>query len=130
MDYLPKLLAKKFGYFSELSIFRIWGIVFGLMLSLSLITPLVASLSELLIAPMFSVFMLFVVGVMSAKFYARKAVIFTDPLAVKVAASSAGKELSKVSKTLVEIVFSLFVYFMLFGCIFLALSPLLILAYT
>ncbi|OEE99374.1 hypothetical protein [Vibrio genomosp. F10] len=130
MYYLPKLLAEKLSYFSKFSILGIWAISFASMILFALIASAIASLNELLVAPAFSIYLLFVLGIVSAKFFARKKVILTDPVAVRIAASDAGDSAAKVGKTLSEIVFLLCFYFFLFGCIFFALSPLLFWAHT
>ncbi len=91
MGYLPKWLASKFGYFSTQSIMKIWGWLFGAMLVMVLIIPLVSYMSELLVFPLVSVYLIFITGVMSAKFYARKPIILTDPIAVKLSATDAGR---------------------------------------
>ncbi|MGC9494546.1 hypothetical protein, partial [Vibrio genomosp. F10] len=124
------LLAEKLSYFSKFSILGIWAISFASMILFALIASAIASLNELLVAPAFSVYLLFVLGIVSAKFFARKKIILTDPVAVRIAASDAGDSAAKVGKTLSEIVFLLCFYFFLFGCIFFALSPLLFWAHT
>ncbi|CAH6843922.1 conserved membrane hypothetical protein [Vibrio chagasii] len=130
MYYLPKLLAEKLSYFSKFSILGIWAISFASMILFALIASAIASLNELLVAPAFSIYLLFVLGIVSAKFFARKKIILTDPVAVRIAASDAGDSAAKVGKTLSEIVFLLCFYFFLFGCVFFALSPLLFWAHT
>ncbi|TOG33003.1 hypothetical protein CGJ03_23380 [Vibrio parahaemolyticus] len=130
MYYLPKLLAEKFAYFNKFSILSIWAISFISMVLFAFIASLIASLNELLVAPSFSIYLLFVLGMISAKFFSRKKVILTGPVAVKIAATDAGETVAKVGKTLSEIVFLLFFYFFLIGCVFFVLSPLLLLANT
>ncbi|TOG43945.1 hypothetical protein CGJ01_23225 [Vibrio parahaemolyticus] len=130
MYYLPKLLAEKFAYFSKFSIFGIWAISFASMILFAFIASTIASLNELLVAPVFSIYLIFVLGIFSAKFFSRKKIILTGPVAVRIAASDAGESTAKVGKTLSEIIFLLCFYFFLFGCVFFALSPLLFWAYT
>ncbi len=130
MYYLPKLLAQKFVYFNKFSIFSLWAISFGSMILFAFIASVVASLNELLVGPMFSIYLLFLLGTASAKFFARKKVTLTGPVAVRVVATDAGEALAKVGSTLSEIVFLLCFYFFLFGCVFFALSPLLFWVYT
>ncbi len=130
MYYLPKLLAEKFAYFGKFSIFGIWGISFASMILFAFIASAIASLNELLVAPAFSIYLIFVLGIFSAKFFSRKKIILTGPVAVRIAASDAGESAAKVGKTLSEIIFLLCFYFFLFGCVFFALSPLLFWAYT
>ena len=130
MYYLPKLLAEKFAYFGKFSIFGIWAISFASMFLFAFIASAIASLNELLVAPAFSICLIFVLGIVSAKFFSRKKIILTGPVAVRIAASAAGESAAKVAKTLSEIIFLLCFYFFLFGCVFFALSPLLFWAYT
>ena len=130
MYYLPKLLAEKFAYFGKFSIFSIWGISFASMILFAFIASVIASLNELLVAPVFSFFLLFVLGIVSAKFFSRKKIILTGPVAVRIAASDAGESAAKVGKKLSEIVFLLCFYFCLFACVFFASSPLLLWKYT
>ncbi|MCQ8868466.1 hypothetical protein [Vibrio splendidus] len=130
MYYLPKLLAEKFAYFNKFSILSIWAISFISMVLFAFIASVIASLNELLVAPAFSIYLLFILGMISAKFFSRKKVILTGPVAVKIAATDAGESVAKVGKTLSEIVFLLLFYFFLFGCVFFVLSPLLLLANT
>ncbi|WP_104023904.1 hypothetical protein [Vibrio hyugaensis] len=130
MYYLPKLLAEKFAYFGKFSIFGIWAISFASMILFAFIASAIASLNELLVAPAFSIYLIFVLGIVSAKFFSRKKIILTGPVAVRIAASGAGESAAKVVKTLSEIIFLLCFYFFLFGCVFFALSPLLFWAYT
>ncbi|NOJ06032.1 hypothetical protein F0236_20055 [Vibrio splendidus] len=130
MYYLPKLLAEKFAYFGKFSILGIWAISFASMILLAFIASLIASLNELLVAPAFSIYLLFVLGIVSAKFFSRKKIILTGPVAVRIAASDAAESAAKIGKTLSEIVFLLCFYFFLFGCVFFALSPLLFWVYT
>ena len=130
MYYLPKLLAEKFAYFGKFSIFGIWAISFVSVILFTFIASVIASLNELLVAPAFSIYLIFVLGIVSAKFFSRKKIILTGPVAVRIAASAAGESAAKVAKTLSEIIFLLCFYFFLFGCVFFALSPLLFWAYT
>lgn len=130
MYYLPKLLAEKFAYFGKFSIFGIWAISFASVILFTFIASAIASLNELLVAPVFSICLIFVLGIVSAKFFSRKKIILTGPVAVRIAASDAGESAAKVAKTLSEIIFLLCFYFFLFGCVFFALSPLLFWAYT
>ncbi|HGZ6776484.1 TPA: hypothetical protein ACOLZV_004437 [Vibrio parahaemolyticus] len=130
MYYLPKMLAEKFAYFNKFSILSIWAISFVSMVLFAFIASAIASLNELLVAPAFSIHLLFVLGMVSAKFFSRKKVILTGPVAVRIAASDAGESAAKVGKTISEIIFLLCFYFFLFGCVFFALSPLLFWAYT
>lgn len=130
MYYLPKLLAEKFAYFGKFSIFGIWAISFVSVILFTFIASVIASLNELLVAPAFSIYLIFVLGIVSAKFFSRKKIILTGPVAVRIAASAAGESAAKVAKTLSEIIFLLCFYFFLFGCVFFALSPLLLWAYT
>ncbi|PTO96015.1 hypothetical protein CWO08_10175 [Vibrio sp. 10N.286.48.B8] len=130
MYYLPKLLAEKFAYFGKFSIFGIWAISFASMILFAFIASVIASLNELLVAPAFSIYLIFVLGIVSAKFFSRKKIILTGPVAVRIAASDAGESAAKVGKTISEIIFLLCFYFFLFGCVFFALSPLLFWAYT
>ncbi len=130
MYYLPKLLAEKFAYFGKFSIFGIWAISFASMILFAFIASAIASLNELLVAPAFSIYLIFVLGIVSAKFFSRKKIILTGPVAVRIAASDAGESAAKVGKTISEIIFLLCFYFFLFGCVFFALSPLLFWAYT
>ena len=130
MYYLPKLLAEKFAYFGKFSIFGIWAISFVSVILFTFIASVIASLNELLVAPAFSIYLIFVLGIVSAKFFSRKKIILTGPVAVRIAASDAGESAAKVVKTLSEIIFLLCFYFFLFGCVFFALSPLLLWAYT
>ncbi|MFV8458850.1 hypothetical protein ACNO5M_27615 [Vibrio owensii] len=130
MYYLPKLLAEKFAYFGKFSIFGIWAISFASMILFAFIASALASLNELLVAPAFSIYLIFVLGIVSAKFFSRKKIILTGPVAVRIAASGAVESAAKVVKTLSEIIFLLCFYFFLFGCVFFALSPLLFWAYT
>lgn len=127
MYYLPKLLAEKFAYFGKFSIFSLWGISFASMILFAFIASVIA---ELLVAPVFSFFLLFVLGIVSAKFFSRKKIILTGPVAVMIAASDAGESAAKVGKKLSEIVFLLWFYFCLFVCVFFASSPLLLWKYT
>ena len=130
MYYLPKLLAEKFAYFGKFSIFGIWAISFVSVILFTFIASVIASLNELLVAPAFSIYLVFVLGIVSAKFFSRKKIILTGPVAVRIAASDAGESAAKVGKTLSEIIFLLCFYFFLFGCVFFALSPLLFWSYT
>ncbi|QFT12961.1 hypothetical protein [Vibrio sp. THAF190c] len=130
MYYLPKLLAEKFAYFGKFSIFGIWAISFASVILFIFIASAIASLNALLVAPAFSIYLVFVLGIVSAKFFSRKKIILTGPVAVRIAASAAGESAAKVAKTLSEIIFLLCFYFFLFGCVFFALSPLLFWAYT
>lgn len=130
MYYLPKLLAEKFAYFGKFSIFGIWAISFVSVILFTFIASVIASLNALLVAPAFSIYLIFVLGIVSAKFFSRKKIILTGPVAVRIAASAAGESAAKVAKTLSEIIFLLCFYFFLFGCVFFALSPLLFWAYT
>ncbi|EGQ8117941.1 hypothetical protein I7103_004831 [Vibrio parahaemolyticus] len=130
MYYLPKMFAEKFAYFNKFSILSIWAISFVSMVLFAFIASAIASLNELLVAPAFSIHLLFVLGMVSAKFFSRKKVILTGPVAVRIAASDAGESAAKVGKTISEIIFLLCFYFFLFGCVFFALSPLLFWAYT
>ncbi|MFZ3431485.1 hypothetical protein [Vibrio harveyi] len=130
MHYLPYLLARKFNFFAKLSIFQIWGVIFGPMILLALSMPFIASLSGYLIMPLFGAFSLYTIGVISSKYYVRKFVILTDPLAVKVSASEMGDQLGKLGGKLLEFVFLFFFYFTLLMCIILIFVPFLVIAYT
>ena len=72
MYYLPKLLAEKFAYFGKFSIIGIWAISFASMILFAFIASAIASLNELLVAPAFSIYLIFVLGIVSAKFFSRK----------------------------------------------------------
>ena len=100
MYYLPKLLAEKFTYFGKFSIFGIWTISFASMILFAFITSPIASLNELLVAPAFSIYLIFVLGIVSVKFFSRKKIILTGPVAVRIAASDAGESAAKVGKTI------------------------------
>ncbi len=130
MYYLPKLLAEKFAYFGKFSIFTIWAISFASMILFTFIASALVSLNELLVAPAFSIYLIFVLGIVSAKFFSRKKIILTGPVAARIAASDVGESAAKVGKTISEIIFLLCFYFFLFGCVFFALSPLLFWVYT
>lgn len=130
MHYLPRLLAKKFHFFAGLSTFQFWGVTFGPMILLTLSTPFIASISEYLITPLLGVFCLYAIGVTSARYYARKPIVLTDPMVVKVTASEMGEQLGKLGGKLLEIVFLFFFYFTILMCIILVLLPFLDIAYT
>ncbi len=130
MNYLPNLLARRFGYFSNFSIFGVWCSLLSAMIALVIAIPIVASVSNLLVAPTAGLFVLFFAGVISAKFYARRPIIMTEPIAVKFAASNAGDKVTKAGGTLVEIIFSLFIHFVLIQFIILCLVPFIAVATT
>ncbi|MDK9762389.1 hypothetical protein KI743_10270 [Vibrio sp. D420a] len=125
MYYLPKLLAAKFFYFNRFSIPTLWVLSFVLAILFTLGALMVASLNKILFAPVFSVYLVFVLGFASAKFFSRKKIILTGPIAVRVAASNIGNSMSKIGATLSEILFLMFFYFLLASFVFLATSPLL-----
>ncbi|MBD1560058.1 hypothetical protein HC752_24410 [Vibrio sp. S9_S30] len=130
MNYLPKIFATKFSYFSKVSPIGTMGYMFGSMIVILMLVLVISELHVLLVAPLFSGYILFVLGVMSAKFYSRKPVILTDPVAVKIASTDISNNIAKVGKSLFELVFLLFFYFMLFGALLFLLAPLLVLSFT
>ena len=130
MHYLPCLLAKKFYFFAKLSTFQVWGVIFGPMILLAFSTPFISSINEYLIMPMFGAFFLYSIGIISARYYARKPVILTDPLAVRVTASEMGDQLGKYWGKLLELVFLFFFYFTILMCTTLVFMPFLAVAYT
>ncbi|CCN38129.1 conserved membrane hypothetical protein [Vibrio nigripulchritudo SO65] len=129
MNYLPKMFAKKFGYFASLSLFAALGYMFGSTIVMILLVIVVSELNGLLIGPLFSGYILFVLGVMAAKFYSRKSVILTDPIAVKIASTDISNNVSKIGNSLFEWVFLLFFHFILLGAVLFLLAPLLALAF-
>ncbi|WP_039850639.1 MULTISPECIES: hypothetical protein [Grimontia] len=130
MFYLPKWFAQKFAYFKDSSILSIWLTCFAMMILFAVFLPLITSISDMLFGPAASILLLCFLGMMSAKYFARKKIILTGPIAVRVAASDAGETAAKIGKTISDIFFLLFFYFWLFSCLFIALSPLLFLALT
>jgi hypothetical protein len=84
VEFFPRYLAKKFGYFESISILKFALLYFGFALLSVIISSLLGERISNALAPLNgSILLIFFAGVVSAKHFARKAWIPTSPVLVQ-----------------------------------------------
>ncbi|KJZ10517.1 hypothetical protein TW85_19915 [Marinomonas sp. S3726] len=84
MEFIPRLLAKRFSYFESVSGFILWPlwfvVIFAMMVSLAFVNE---ETSDTLGPFVIAFFLISLAGITSARHFARKAWVPTNPLIVQ-----------------------------------------------
>ncbi|MGY5702335.1 hypothetical protein, partial [Vibrio parahaemolyticus] len=110
MEYIPKLLASKFKWAATSSILKLWFICVCFVFLMPLLVPILMRINGDLVLLMLSAYLVFLLGIFSAKYYSRTDVLLGTPV-------------PKNNKP--NFVFLAVFYFKLSCAVLLAVSPLL-----
>lgn len=80
MEYIPKLLASKFKWAVTSSILKLWFICVCFVFMIPLLVPLLTRISDYLVLFMLSVYLIFLLGILAAKYYSRTYVLLGTPV--------------------------------------------------
>ena len=80
MEYIPKLLASKFKWAATSSILKLWFICVCFVFLMPLLVPILMPINGDLVLLMLSAYLVFLLGIFSAKYYSRTDVLLGTPV--------------------------------------------------
>ncbi|EPX0539531.1 hypothetical protein ACWV3O_004234 [Vibrio parahaemolyticus] len=80
MEYIPKLLASKVKWVATSSILKLWFICVCFVFLMPLLVPILMRINGDLVLLMLSAYLVFLLGIFSAKHYSRTDVLLGTPV--------------------------------------------------
>ena len=114
MEFIPRLLAKRFSYFESVSGFILWPlwivVIFTMMVSLPFIEGTASKIVEHI---MVSFFLVSYAGITSARYFARKKWMPTSPLIVQFSSKAWFNSINSIFKIINHWITLIFVHLIL-----------------